>query len=137
MQRWLWDGIFWDPQSPSRRLGMGIFHFGLDRKFPRIWNPGDRDRRFGIPKNPQWEIPIPDFWDRKSEDFYARVLRIFENLGIFVPAIFRDGDFSGMGIFSLDGKSHQRATSFYLFTIMPKSWFAEFYKIYSINYLFE
>ena len=27
-------GFFWDPQSLSRGLGMGIFHFGLDQKIP-------------------------------------------------------------------------------------------------------
>ena len=42
-----WD-FFGDLQSPSRGSGMGIRHFGLDQKIP-----GDEDRGFCIPENPQ------------------------------------------------------------------------------------
>ena len=102
MQRWLWDGIFWHPRSPSRRLGMEIFHFGLDRKFPRIWNPGDRDRRFWIPKNPQWEIPIPgigfwDFLDRKSGVFMPEYWGFLKIWGFLSPGFFATGIFRGWG----------------------------------------
>ena len=69
-----------NPRSPSRGLGMGIFHFGLDQKIPgdlksrgwgsgildpqkspvknprKIPNPGDGDSGFLSPKNPQ-KIP--------------------------------------------------------------------------------
>ena len=75
-----------NPRSPSRGLGMGIFHFGLDQKIPGdlksrgwgsgIWdpqkspvknpqkipNPGDGDLGFLRPKNPQ-KIP-----NRKSPE---------------------------------------------------------------------
>ena len=46
-------GFLEDPRFPSRGLGMGIFHFGLDQKIP-----GDEDRELGIPKNPKLKIPL-------------------------------------------------------------------------------
>ena len=77
-QSWLRDGIFFgisNPKYRSRRIGIGIFKFGLDQKIPKIpkargsgfenpekipsaksWkaqNPGDRDLNLKIPKNRQ------------------------------------------------------------------------------------
>ena len=52
-----------NPRSPSRGLGMGIFHFGLDQKIPgdlksRGWGSGIWDPQKSPVKNPQ-KIPNP------------------------------------------------------------------------------
>ena len=101
-----WD-LFGIPnsESPSRVLGMGIFHFGLDQKFhedlkSRGWGLGIWDPQKSPVKDPQ-KIPNRMFLNRgifipgigefsKSEDFYPLGLRIFSNLEIFIPGI---GDF--------------------------------------------
>ena len=46
---WLRDGIFWNPKSRSRRFGIRIFNFGLNRKIPEIAK---------LAKNPEWKVPI-------------------------------------------------------------------------------
>ena len=56
-------GFFGDPPSPSRGVGMRIFHFGLDQKIP-----GEKS-----PKNSQSRG-----WG----------LGIFEDWGFFIPGIF-------------------------------------------------
>ena len=54
-------GFFRDSQSPSRGLGMEIFHFGLDQR---------------ISKNPQWKManksPIPGL--KNSQTFISQDL---------------------------------------------------------------
>ena len=129
-------------------LRIGIFHFGLEKSpwmsigdlespnfYPRDWrffkisgylSPGIGDFVKSWDFYPgDWGFLSPgigNFW--KSGDFYTRGLRIFENLGIFIPGdweflkiwgflyVRNPRDFLGMRIFSWDWISHQKATSY-------------------------
>ena len=95
-----------NPQSPSRGLGMGIFHFAARSG---DFYPGDWEF-FKI-----WEFISPGIWDfRKSGNFYPG------NKGIFIPGdwgfskiwgFLKIWEFLSPGFSSWDGIPHQEATS--------------------------
>ena len=71
--------FFGDTQSPSRRLGMGIFDFGLDRKIPGDWEFFKSDDFY----RGDWGFLSPEIGDFYPRDFPP------------IPGI---RDFLGMGI---------------------------------------